>query len=149
MTGTSALQNTSDDLADRPAKELIWNREPDVKVFFHYTDRTAARAIVGMRKFRVSGAHPRDPGLFVTLIQPGQMSSAQLLNSIFDGTRDSERTQATVALADRPLSFTRIDEWAWHHEAPVGTVLSLRSQILGWAAYEGGRWMHSHSLFAS
>jgi hypothetical protein len=130
-----------------PAK-LAWNQLPG-PFFFHYTDRAAARAIVADRIYDVGARHPKAPGFYVTQSQPGELTGVQLLNAIFDGMRDIERTQAVVVLADGPLRFTRVGARAWRHSAPAGTRLVLTSQIVGWAAIERGVWRYSPSLHVS
>lgn len=142
----SATQNG--ELIQRQPTELAWNQLPG-PFFFHYTDRAAARAIVADKSYDVSGRHPKSPGLYVTQCQPGELSGETLLNAIFDGMRDIERTQAVVVLTSAPLRFARIGERAWCHSAPVGARLTLTSQIVGWAAIEGGLWWYSPSLYVS
>jgi hypothetical protein len=134
------------ELVDMPAANLAWNHlERDY--WFHYTDRAAAQAIEATRTYRVSERHPKAPGLYVTSLQPGACSCEELLNELFDGTRDIERTQAVVVLADSPLKFTRTDTSAWCYRAPAGTELDLSEQLVGWAAKEGGKWLHSRTLY--
>ena len=149
----SDMQNartTSDqsgnELVDLAASRLAWNCL-EQEFWFHYTDRAAARAIAGTRTYRVSERHPKAPGLYVTPLQPGSCSCAELLNALFDGTRDIERTQAVVVLADGPLPLTRTDASAWCHRAPAGTELDLSEHLVGWAAKEDGKWLHSPTLY--
>jgi hypothetical protein len=137
---------SGNELVDLAASRLAWNRlEQDF--WFHYTDRAAARAIAATRTYRVSERHPKAPGLYVTSLQPGSCNSAELLDALFDGTRDIERTQAVVVLADAPLKFTRTDASVWCHQAPAGTELDLGDHLVGWAAKEGGKWLHSPTLY--
>lgn len=45
------------DLIANFASALIWNASSDVDLWFHYTSRDAARAIVRTRKFKVGTRH--------------------------------------------------------------------------------------------
>jgi hypothetical protein len=126
--------------------DLAWNRS-DKQFWFHYTTRAAARAIATGGIYEVGDRHPKAPGLYVSTLQPGAAGSEELLNALFDGTRDIERTHAAVVFADGPLMFERISEHAWRHSAPVGAELNLRDQIVGWAAIEQDIWLHSPSLY--
>ncbi len=126
--------------------ELAWNRS-DQRFWFHYTDRGAARAITTTGMYKIGDRHPKSPGLYVTTLQPGAVGSEALLNALFDGTRDRERTQAAVVFADGPLMLERVSEHAWRHSGPVGAELNLRDQIVGWAAIEQDIWLHSPSLY--
>jgi hypothetical protein len=126
--------------------DLAWNRS-DQRFWFHYTDRSAARAIGTTGIYKIGDRHPKTPGLYVTTLQPGTVGSEALLNALFDGTRDRESTQAAVVFADGPLLFERISEHAWRHSAPVGAELNLRGQIVGWAAIEQETWMYSPSVY--
>jgi hypothetical protein len=49
----------------------IWDVAPERRFVFHYTDVTAARAIVATRTVRVSSRHPRRPGFYVCGYAPG------------------------------------------------------------------------------
>jgi hypothetical protein len=128
------------------ASRLAWNQSPD-QFWFHYTDRTAARAIVASLTYLVGDHHPKAPGLYVSDVQPGALSTRELLNALFDGTRDIERTQAAVVLTDGAINFHRVNRRAWWCPAPVGTELDLTTQLVGWAALEGGQWLYSPSLY--
>jgi hypothetical protein len=128
------------------ASRLAWNQTRD-NFWFHYTDRTAARAIVASRRYLVSDHHPKAPGLYVSDVQPGELSSVELLNALFDGTRDIERTQASVVLRTGPIDFHRVHRRAWWCPAPVGSALDLSTQLVGWAAIEDGQWVYSPSLY--
>jgi hypothetical protein len=144
-----SLRGDSDaELVRLAAGELAWNRLPG-PFFFHYTDRTAARAIVATRAYDIGSRHPKTPGLYVTSYQPGQLTCEELLNAIFDGTRDIERTRAAVVMAADPLPFKRVTPSAWRHAAPVGTRLDLTEQLFGWAAIEEEEWCYSPSLYVS
>ncbi len=135
------------ELVDLSASSLAWNRLGQ-DFWFHCTDRAAAaRAIAAARTYRVSERHPKAPGLYVTSLQPGSCSSAELLNALFDGTREIARTQAVVVLFGGPLKFMRTGESAWCHRAPAGTELDLSEQFAGWGAKEDGRWLHSPALY--
>jgi hypothetical protein len=152
VDGMPAVRQQSDtqngELIQRPSTGLAWNQLSG-PYFFHYTDRAAARAIMADKVYDVGERHPKSPGLYVTQSQPGELSDEALLNAIFDGMRDIERTQAAVVLTDAPLQFTRVGEKEWCHSAPAGARLLLTSQIVGWAAIEGGLWRYSPSLYAS
>lgn len=134
------------ELIDLPAAHLAWNRS-ERDFWFHYTERSAARAIAATRSYKVSERHRKAPGLYVTPLHPGACSCAELLNQLFDGTRDIERTQAAIVLADGPLEFVRKDASVWCHSVPGGTELDLRAQLVGWAAKEDGKWLYSGTLY--
>jgi hypothetical protein len=142
-TATGAGELVALDPAD-----LAWNRS-DEQFWFHYTDRGAALAIATTGIYKIGDRHPKTPGMYVTQLQPGAVGSQELLDALFDGTRDIERTQAAVVLADGPLTFSRVSERAWRYSAPVGTELDLGEQIVGWAANERGTWLHSPSVYLS
>lgn len=125
---------------------LAWNRS-DQRLWFHYTTRAAARVIARTGIYKIGDRHPKTPGVYVTTLQPGAVGSEALLNALFDGTRDRERTQAAVVFADGLLMFERVSEHAWRHSAPVGAELNLRDRIVGWAAIEQDIWLHSPSLY--
>lgn len=109
VDGMPAARQESDiqngELIQRQPTELAWNQLPG-PYFFHYTDRAAARAIMADKVYDVGERHPKSPGLYVTQSQPGELTDEALLNAIFDGMRDIERTQAVVVLTDAPLQFT-------------------------------------------
>jgi hypothetical protein len=94
-----------------------------------------------------SGRHPKAPGLYVTALQPGALGPEELLNALFDGTREIERVQAAVVFADGTLTFERVSEHAWRYSAPVNTKLNVRRQIVGWAALEQETWMYSPGVY--
>jgi hypothetical protein len=96
---------------------------------------------------RSATKHPKAPGLYVTTAQPGALGSEELLNALFDGTRDIERTQATVVIADGAVTFERVSEHAWRYSAPVNTELDLADQIVGWAVFERDTWMYSPGVY--
>lgn len=143
-------------MADAPSGELIrlapsglaWNQLPG-PFYFHYTERTAARAIAATRAYDVGDRHLKTPGLYVASCHPGALGAEELLNAIFDGTREIERTRAAVVLAEGPLAFVRVAAWAWYHAAATGTRLDLTEQLVGWAAIEGDQWFYSPSLYIS
>jgi hypothetical protein len=128
------------------AADLAWNRS-DERFWFHYTDRDAALAIATGGIYEVGDQHPKAPGLYVTTVQPGALGSEELLNALFDGTRDIERTQATVVIADGAVTFERVSEHAWRYSAPVNTELDLADQIVGWAVFERDMWMYSPGVY--
>lgn len=126
--------------------DLAWNRS-DARFWFHYTTRAAARAIATGAIYEVGDQHPKAPGLYVTTLQPGALGSDELLNALFDGTRDIDRTQAAVVFADRALTFERVGEHAWRYSAPVNTQLNVRRQIVGWGALEQEAWVYSPGVY--
>jgi hypothetical protein len=146
-----SLQPIDEDVADGcyvaldPA-DLAWNRS-DQRFWFHYTDRAAARVIATRGIYKIGDRHPKAPGLYVTTVQPGTLGSEELLNGLFDGTRDMDRTQAAVVFADGALTFERVSEHAWRYSAPVNTEFNVRRQILGWAAFEQETWMYSPGVY--
>ena len=126
--------------------DLAWNRSDD-QFWFHYTDRAAARAIATSGTYKVGERHPKTPGLYVTALQPGALGSEELLNALFDGTRDIERTRAAVVFVEGALAFERVSEHAWRYGAPVNTELNVRRQIVGWAAFEQDTWTYSPGVY--
>ena len=126
--------------------DLAWNRS-DERFWFHYTTRAAARAIATGGIYEVGEEHPKTPGLYVTPLQPGAPGSEELLNALFDGTRDIERTQAAVVFVDGALTFERVSEHAWSYSAPVNTELGVRRQIVGWGAFEQETWLYSSGVY--
>ena len=137
-----------DGLVEGIPSRLVWNLEPGAH-WFHYTTPAAARAIYETG-FYVVGDRGSRPGLYITTIQPGTLSSNDLLNALFDGTRDLGRTEAVVVLRkDAAPAFTRVrGRSAWRHAADPGAELDLRDSLVGWAAYDGSKWMYHPALFA-
>ncbi len=130
-----------------PLAKLAWNRPDMGPYWFHYTTRPAAARIVQEQVYRVLGA--RTPaGLYVTSIHPGQLDDEELLNRIFDGTREIERVQAAVVLHDDPaLPLNRIGGSAWVYQAPQGTDIPLDGIVVGGAFKQGGLWHYDRSLW--
>lgn len=126
--------------------DLAWNRS-DEQFWFHYTTRAAARAIARRGRYKVGESHPKAPGLYVTALQPGALASEELLNALFDGTRDLDRTQAAVVFAAGELSFERVGEHTWRYAAPMNTELGVRRQIVGWGAFEQETWIFSPGVY--
>jgi len=127
--------------------DLAWNRS-DERFWFHYTTRAAARAIAIGGVYEVGERHPKAPGLYVTTVQPGALGPEELLNALFDGTREIERTQAAVVFVDGALTFERVSEHAWRYSAPVNTELDLADQIVGQAALEQqDTWTYSPGMY--
>jgi len=126
--------------------DLAWNRSDD-RFWFHYTTRAAALAIAIGGIYEVGDRHPKAPGVYVTSLQPGALSPEELLNALFDGTRDIDRTQAAVVFTDGAFTFERVSEHAWRYSTPVNAELDLADQILGWAAFEQETWSYSPGLY--
>jgi hypothetical protein len=126
--------------------DLAWNRS-DQRFWFHYTARAAARAIATTGIYKTGDRHPKTPGVYVSTLQPGAVGAEELLNALFDGTRDIERTQAAVVFADGPLTFERVGEHAWRYSTPVNTELDMADQIVGWAAFERDTWRYSPGVY--
>ncbi len=126
--------------------DLAWNRS-DERFWFHYSTRAAARAIATGGIYEVGDRHPKTPGLYVSTVQPGALGAEELLNALFDGTREIDRTQAAVVFADGALTFERVSEHAWRYSAPVNTELDLTDQIVGWAVFEQDTWTYSPGMY--
>jgi hypothetical protein len=126
--------------------DLAWNRS-DEQFWFHYTTRAAARAIATRGRYKVGDNHPKAPGVYVSTLQPGALGSEELLNALFDGTRDIDRTQAAVVFAAGELSFERVGEHTWRYAAPMNTELGVRRQIVGWGAFEQETWIYSSGVY--
>jgi hypothetical protein len=126
--------------------DLAWNQS-DEQFWFHYTNRAAALAIATGGIYEVGDRHPKAPGLYVTTLQPGALGPEELLNALFDGTREIERTQAAVVFSGGPFTFERVSEHAWRYSTPVNTELDLADQIVGWAAFEQESWMYSPGVY--
>ncbi len=126
--------------------DLAWNRS-DTRFWFHYTDPDAALAIATGGVYEVGEHHPKAPGLYVSTLQPGALGPEELLNALFDGTRDIDRTQAAGVFADGALTFERVSEHAWRYSAPMNTELNVRRQIVGWTAIEQETWMYSPGVY--
>ena len=138
--------SVADEFVALDPADLAWNRS-DERFWFHYTDRDSARAIARRGIYEVGERHPRASGLYVTALQPGALGSEELLNALFDGTRDIDRTQAAVVFANGELSFERVGEHAWRYSAPVNTELNVRRQIVGWGALEQETWIYSPGVY--
>ncbi len=145
MPRARGTDDASELVALDPA-DLAWNRS-DARFWFHYTDPDAALAIFSAGIYEIGDRHPKTPGLYVTTAQPGALRPEELLNALFDGTRDIERVQAAVVFVDGPLTFERVSEHAWRYSAPVNTELNVRRQVIGWAALEQERWMYSPGVY--
>ena len=88
--------------------DLAWNRS-DERFWFHYSTRAAARAIATGGIYEVGDRHPKTPGLYVSAVHTGALGAEELLNALFDGTREIDRTQAAVfVFADGALTFERV-----------------------------------------
>jgi hypothetical protein len=135
-----------DELVALDPADLAWNRS-DRRFWFHYTTRAAARAISRRGIYEVGDRHPKAPGVYVTTLQPGALSSEELLNALFDGTREIERTQAAVVFAAGALTFERVSEHAWRYSAPINTDLNVRRQIVGRAVLEQDTWIYSPGVY--
>jgi len=138
--------NAASELVSLNPADLAWNRSDD-RFWFHYTTRAAALAIATRGIYEVGDRHPKAPGVYVSTLQPGALGPEELLNALFDGTRDIERTQAAVVFADGALTFSRVGEHAWRYSAPVNTELNVRRQIVGWGAFEQETWMYSPGVY--
>jgi hypothetical protein len=133
--------------ADVPLDQLAWNRL-DARFWFHYTTVYASRLIVGQGRYVVGGRSR--PGLYVSDLAPGALSDQDMLNALLDGTRELERVQAAVVLADDPaLAFVREGRSAWVHAAPAGTRLDLADVVVGRAFQRDGLWRYDETLWAA
>jgi hypothetical protein len=141
-----------DDLLANHASALIWNRPAAPVLWFHYTARPAARAIVRTRVFEVGTRHASGrAGIYVCPYQPGSLSEDELAAKILDGSyHERERLQAVVVLAGGPdIAFTSDPDTSdgMRHLAAPETRVSLANQIVGWAEYVDGDWRHSLTCF--
>ena len=90
----------------------------------------------------------KPPGLYVTDIPPGALEDDDLLSALFDGTRETERVQAAVVLADDDsLRLDKVGQSAWVHEAPKDSAISLVGIVVGFAWQTDGIWHYSPSLW--
>jgi hypothetical protein len=137
-------------------RALIWNVDPSQKLWFHYTDRTAARAIFSTGAYYVSSEHSGDrSGLHVCPYIPGSKTETELESLILDGTRGAaERLRACVVFAEfGDLKFVSdpFTQDGMRFLAAPGQVLRVQTNIVGWAAEQtnGGTssWEHSLTLF--
>ena len=64
-------------------------------------DPDAALAIFSAGIYEVGDRHPKTPGLYVTTAQPGALGPEELLNALFDGTRDIERVHRPLSCSSR------------------------------------------------
>jgi hypothetical protein len=88
--------------------------------------------------------------LYVSDLAPGSLSDEDMLNALLDGTRELERVQAAVVLADDPaLAFVREGRSAWVHVAPAGTSLDLEDIVVGRAFQGDGLWHYDETLWAA
>jgi hypothetical protein len=141
-----------DDLIANFAPALVWNRLAGPALWFHYTSRDAARAIVRTRTFNVGTRHAAGrAGIYVCPHVPGAKSEDELAGLILDGTfHERERLQAVVVLAPGPdVAFTSDPDTplGMRYLADPGRHVPLRNQIVGWAAKFDGEWRHSRTLF--
>jgi hypothetical protein len=133
--------------ADVPLDRLAWNRL-DERFWFHYTTVFASAVIVAQARYIV-GERSR-PGLYVSDLAPGSLSDQDMLNALLDGTRELERVQAAVVLADDPaLPFVREGRSAWVHAVPAGTSLDLEDIVVGRAFQRDGLWHYDETLWAT
>jgi hypothetical protein len=130
-----------------PLDQLAWNRL-DGRFWFHYTTVFASRLIVEQAQYIVG--ERSSPGLYVSDLAPGSLSDAEMLNALLDGTRELERVQAAVALADDPaLPFVRDGRSTWVYVAPAATVIDLQDIVVGRAFQREGVWHYEESLWAT
>lgn len=135
-----------DDLIRTEPARLVWN-STESDYWFHYTSPTAAEKIYETGAY-VIGSRSK-AGLYVTNAQPGFLSEEQLLNNLFDGTRDMERTKGTLVLLrdDSQLRFERVSKLGWWKAASPGDVIDLRPHVVGWCAIVGGEWAYHRGLY--
>ena len=92
----------------RPSQVRYAWEASGVHVWFHYTNADVARQINREQRFVVSPrAHQRHgTGLFVTTIQPGEMSVEDLLKRLFAMQRSPDNVEAVIVLSrDHTRSF--------------------------------------------
>jgi hypothetical protein len=121
----SVIPTGAGELVALDPADLAWNRS-DEPFWFHYTTRAAARVIAIGGTYQIGDRHPKAPGLYVSTLQPGALGPEELLNTLFDGTREIERTQAAVIFADSALTFSRVGKHTWAYSALANTELGVR-----------------------
>jgi hypothetical protein len=141
-----------DDLIENRASALIWNRPSPPVLWFHYTTRDSARAIVATRTFKVGTTHgPDRSGVYVCPYMPGEVAEEDLAALILDGSYiRRERLQAAVVMAAGPdIAFTSDPDTkdGMRFLSPPGSLVPLPNQIVGWAAVVDGTWRHALTLF--
>jgi hypothetical protein len=140
------------DLLSNYASALLWNLPAPPPLWFHYTSRPSARAIVRTRTFEVGTRHAVGrAGIYVCPYQPGSLSENELASKILDGSyHERERLQAVVVLTGGPdVTFTSDPDTAdgMRYLADPEAHISLANQIVGWAEWIGDEWQHSLTCF--
>jgi hypothetical protein len=135
-----------DDLIRAEPARLVWN-PTEHSYWFHYTTPTVAEKVYETGVYIV-GQRSR-PGLYVTTAQPGSLSEQQLLNRLFDGTRDVERTKGALVLLrdDSGFPLKRDSEYGWMRPATPGDEIDLRPHAVGWCAVVDGEWAFHRGLY--
>ncbi|HEV3002194.1 MAG TPA: hypothetical protein VGW75_15740 [Solirubrobacteraceae bacterium] len=141
-----------DDLIANYRSALVWNRPGSPRYWFHYTERTRARAIVASKTFKVGTKHTKGrAGVYVCPYAPGSRTEEDLAGRILDGSyHEREKLRAVVVLASGPdITFESDPDTrdGMRHLADPGSLVELPNQIVGWAAIVDGQWQHSLTLF--
>jgi hypothetical protein len=126
-----------------------------VHVWFHYTNADIARQIDREQRFVVSSRpHQRyGTGLFVTTIQPGEMSEEDLLKHLFAMQRSPDNVEAVIVLLRdaQVLPVKAAGSRQYVHPALAAAEIDISLIYLGYGYREDTRegWMFSRGIYMS
>jgi hypothetical protein len=92
--------------------------------------------------------HGRDTGFFLTNLEPGRVSTADLLRRLWSDQFGEEQVRGVVVVRRQVdvLPVTRIALGEWLHQAEPGSVIDLTEVLVGYGVRLRDDWLWSDGL---